>query len=83
MHLSKLKFLLRGGNREDPVELNIPLVEPFLNLASAPGAADITLFPDIKPPKVVDVLFKFGGGVRLPDAKPIGPGDAVTVPRAP
>lgn len=87
MHLSRLKLRLSGGKSDDgPPELNIPLAEPLRNLASAPGAAEITLFPDIRAPsgRADDVFPRLGGGgVRLPVVKPIGPGDAVTVPSAP
>lgn len=75
-----------GGNKdEDPPELNIPFVEPFRNFASAPGAAEMTRFPDIRAPsgRAEEVLLRLGGGVRLPEVRPIGPGDAVTVPSAP
>lgn len=86
MHLSKLKLRFKGGNKDDgPPELNMPLVEPLRNLASAPGAAEITRLPDMSAPsgRAEEVLLRLGGGVRLPDVRPIGPGDAVTVPKAP
>ena len=87
MHLSKLRLRLRGGNSEDgPPELNIPLAEPLRNFASAPGAAEMTLLPDMRAPRgrAEEVLPRLGGGgVRLPEVSPMGPGDAVTVPRAP
>lgn len=87
VHLSKLRFLLRGGNSDDgPPELNIPLADPLRNFASAPGAAEMTLLPDMRAPSgsAEDVFPRLGGGgVRLPEVSPMGPGEAVTVPSAP
>lgn len=86
VHLSRLRLRFSGGNKDEgPPELNIPLVEPLRNFASAPGAAEMTRLPDMRAPRGrdVEVLLRLGGGVRLPEVSPMGPGDAVTVPRAP
>lgn len=73
--------------KRDVVEPNIPLVArlatPFRNFAaSAPGAAERTPRPPLKAPncKPPELPPRVGGGVKDPDVRPRGLGDAVTVP---